>query len=184
MSEIKLPTLQELYSDVEVTKKEDVFMALMNAEPAKTWVKVHPFIKNYNYLPIDKIEFLLKKIFKTYKIEVIKTGLLFNAIEVHVRVHYKHPVTGEMLFHDGVGAQELQTQQMSGTLKMDMSNVNKGAVTMALPIAKTIAIKDACDHFGKLFGSDLNRKDTLTYSTDEKLQTINVNFEQIKKQIS
>lgn len=178
----KIPTLMELYSDVEVTKKEDELMVLLNQEPRKSWVKLHPFVQNYYYLPIDKIEYLLKKIFKTYKIEVLKTGLLFNAIEVQVRVHYKHPITGEMLFHDGVGAQELQTQKNTGSLKLDMSNVNKGAVTMALPIAKTIAIKDACDHFGKLFGSDLNRKETLTYSVDETLQKVDV--ELIKKQLS
>ena len=34
---------------------------------------------------------------------------------------------------------------------------------MAFPMAKTIAIKDACDHFGKLFGADLNRKDTIAF---------------------
>jgi hypothetical protein len=37
---------------------------------------------------------------------------------------------------------------------------------MAFPIAKTVAVKDACDHFGKLFGSDLNRKDVITYEVD------------------
>jgi len=182
MDNKKLPTLQDLYSDVELAQKEDSFLVLMNQLPKESWIKVHPFVQNYRYLPIDKIEYLLKKIFKTYKIEVIKTGLLFNAVECHVRVWYKHPLTGEMLFHDGVGAQELQTQKNTGSLKLDMSNVNKGAVTMALPIAKTIAIKDACDHFGKLFGSDLNRKDTLEYSVDEKLQSIDI--EQIKKQLS
>ena len=112
----------------------------MNAQPPVTWVKKHPFIQNYLYLPIDKVEYLLQKIFKTFKIEVIKTGMLMNAVEVTVRVHYQHPVTGEMLFHDGVGAQELQTKKDSGNLSIDMSNVNKGAVMMALPIAKTIAI--------------------------------------------
>jgi len=176
----QLPTLQELYSDVETTKKEDAFLVLMNKNPAPTWVKEHPFIRGYKYLPIDKIEFLLKKIFKNYKIEVLKSGLLFNAIEVTVRVWYVHPVTNEWLFHDGVGASELQTQKDSGTLKHDMSNVNKGAVMMSLPIAKTIAIKDACDHFGRLFGADLNRKDVIEYVADEKLH----NIELIKKQIS
>ena len=53
---------------------------------------------------------------------------------------------------------------------------------MALPIAKTIAIKDACDHFGKMFGSDLNRKDTISYNFDEKLN--NIDIDKIKKQIS
>jgi hypothetical protein len=42
---------------------------------------------------------------------------------------------------------------------------------MAYPMAKTIAIKDACDHFGNLFGANLNRKDTLNYSIDETLKS-------------
>jgi hypothetical protein len=44
---------------------------------------------------------------------------------------------------------------------------------MAFPIAKTVAIKDACDHFGKLFGSDLNRKDDITYGIDLQLYDFN-----------
>lgn len=40
---------------------------------------------------------------------------------------------------------------------------------MAFPIAKTVAIKDACDHFGKLFGSDLNRKDDVVYRDPQTL---------------
>jgi len=182
MKEANLPTLQELYSDVEVAKKEDALLVLLNAQPPQAWVKTHPYINNYRYLPIDKVEYLLKKIFKVYKIEVLKTGMLMNAVEVSVRVHYKHPLNNEMMYHDGVGAQELQTVKGSGSLKSDMSNVNKGAVMMALPIAKTIAIKDACDHFGKMFGSDLNRKDTISYNFDEKLN--NIDIDKIKKQIS
>jgi hypothetical protein len=40
---------------------------------------------------------------------------------------------------------------------------------MAFPIAKTIAVKDAADHIGKLFGADLNRKETLDYKPDSDL---------------
>lgn len=161
-----LPKINDLYDNKISVQKSDAFVTLMNQPPLDKWVKQHPFIKNYNYLPIERIEYLLKTIFKRYKIEVLKTGMLLNAIEVSVRVHYLDPITGEWMFHDGTGAQELQTQKDSGNLKLDMSNVNRGAVTMALPIAKTIAIKDACDHFGKLFGSDLNRKDNISYSLD------------------
>ena len=164
-----LPTIAELTGDVELAFKNDQFNLLLNQEPPAKWVKVHPYIKDYKYVPIDKVEFLLKKLFKLYKIEVLKTGMLLNAIEVTVRVHYLHPVTSEWMFHDGVGAQELQTQKDTGNLKLDMSNINRGAVTMALPIAKSVAIKDAADHLGKLFGSDLNRKDTLNYTTDKGL---------------
>lgn len=166
----KLPTLAELFNDnIGVVGKSEGLNAILNTPPPAKWVKEHPYIRGYNYLPIDKVEYLLRKIFKKYRIEVIKTGMLMNAIEVTVRVHYLDPSTGTMEFHDGVGAQELQTAKDSGTLKMDMSNVNKGAVMMALPIAKTVAIKDACDHFGEIFGCNLNRKDTLAFTPDQDI---------------
>jgi len=84
-----------------------------------------------------------------------------------VRIHLKHPVTGEMFFIDGVGAAELQTK--SGASAADLSAINKGAVMMALPMAKSYAIKDAAEHLGKLFGRDLNRKETMAYTTDANL---------------
>ena len=51
-----------------------------------------------------------------------------------------------------------------------MSNINRGAIAMALPIAKTLAVKDACDHFGNIFGANLNRKDYIEYGVDLTLQ--------------
>lgn len=164
-------TIQELYNDKELVIKKEQLNTLLNATPPAKWVKEHPYIKGWMYLPIDKVEFLLKKLFKTYKIEVLKTGILFNAIEVGVRVHYLNPVTDEMDYQDGVGAVELQTQKGSGVLKPDFSNVNKGAVTMALPIAKTFAIKDACELIGGVFGGNLNRKDVAPYEMDKKLSS-------------
>lgn len=160
----RLPTLKEIVDDTEESIKENQLMVLLNQAPPIEWVKEHPFIRGYKYLPIGRIEYLLKRIFTGYKIEVLKTGILFNSVEVQVRVHYKNPVTKEWDFNDGVGACELQTQKDTGTLKLDMSNVNKSAVEMALPIAKSKAIKDACDHFGKLFGSDLNHKEQFDFT--------------------
>lgn len=160
----KLPSLKELVSETEESIKENQLMVLLNQPPPPKWVKIHPFISGYKYLPIGRVEYLLRRIFTFYKIEVIKTGILFNAIEVTVRVSVKNPITGDWISHDGVGACELQTQKDTGTLKLDMSNVNKSAVQMALPIAKSLAIKDACDHFGKLFGSDLNHKEQLDFN--------------------
>ena len=40
---------------------------------------------------------------------------------------------------------------------------------MAFPIAKSFAVKDACDHFGDIFGANLNRKDTLDFYVDQKI---------------
>jgi hypothetical protein len=182
-----LPTFEDLVNDKELAHKQDQLTVLLNQQPPDKWVKEHPYIRGFKYLPIDKVEYLLKKLFRAYKIEVTESKMLLNAVTVCVRIHYQDPVTGEWAFHDGVGAKELQTQKDSGNLKMDMSNINRGAMEMALPIAKTVAIKDACDHFGRLFGSDLNRKETIDYTVNEKFKpvlTINSpNFDKIKESV-
>ena len=167
----KLPAIKDVYGDIELAVKQDGLMAVLNQPPKPEWVKEHPYVKNYKYLPIERVEWLLKSIFKTgYKIEVMKTALMLNAVEVTVRIHYRDIITGEWMFHDGVGAQEIQTQKDSGHLKLDMSNINRGAITMALPIAKTVAVKDACDMLGNIFGANLNRKDYIEYDIDLTLQ--------------
>lgn len=164
-----LPKLADLYeiSKVEEAFKNDQFNALMNAEPRKEWVKQNKYAGNSNYIPVGIVETLLQKVFKTFTVEVIREGVMFNAVYVTVRIHLKHPVTGEMFFVDGVGAAELQTK--SGASAADLSAINKGAVMMALPMAKSYALKDAAEHLGKLFGRDLNRKETMAYTTDANL---------------
>lgn len=173
MSETKnLPKIADLYKDVALAKSSDTLTALLNQNPSEKWVKVHPFIAGYKYLPIDKVEFLLKSIFKQYRIEIIREGVAFNGVYVVVRVHYCNPVTGEWDYHDGIGAKELQVKK--GASAADLSSINNGALAMAFPIAKTVALKDACDHFGKLFGSDLNRKDVMDIKQDSYLQSMDV----------
>jgi hypothetical protein len=159
-----LPKIKDLYSDIQIAQKNDAFVTLMNQQPKAEWVKTHPFIRGYKYLPIERIEFLLKTIFKSYRIEVLREGQSFNGVYVVVRVHYLHPLTNTWEFHDGIGASQLQTAK--GTSPADLNNINNGALSMAFPVAKTIAIKDACDSFGRIFGSDLNRKDIINYDLD------------------
>jgi hypothetical protein len=161
----QLPTLSDLTHDVELSYKNDAFNLLLSQQPPATWVKKHPYIRDYNYLPIDKVEHLLKKIFKQYKIEITNQGTAFNGVWVTVRVHYLNPTNNEWNFHDGIGACQLQTKK--DTSPADLANINNGALQMAFPIAKTIAIKDACDMFGNLFGANLNRRDTIEFKVDE-----------------
>jgi hypothetical protein len=166
-----LPKINDIYTDKISTQKSDVFVTLMNQPPKQEWIKEHPIIQGYKYLPIERIEYLLKTILKSYKIEITGQGQSFNGVWVTVRIHYLHPVTNEWLFHDGIGASQLQTAK--GTSPTDLNNIKNGALSMAFPVAKTIAIKDACDHFGKLFGADLNRKDVINYELDLTLIELN-----------
>lgn len=163
------PKLVDLLKDVEGIEETEKLNLILNCPPPVDWIKQHPFIPNYYYLPIDKVEYLLRKIFKRFKIQVRKTGMLLNSVEVTVRVHYFDIAQKEWMYHDGVGACELQTKSKTGPLKPDMSNINDGAVEMALPIAKSVAVKDACDHFGNAFGCNLNRKNTVAYKPDAEL---------------
>jgi len=142
---------------------------ILSTPPPEKWVKVHPYIKTHKYLPIDKVEYLLRSCFKKFAIEVKEVKQLFNAVNVSVRVHYLNPATNEMMFHDGVGSWDLQTKSGSGALQLDLSNINIGAVPMATGIAKSVAIKDACDHFGTLFGANLNRKDVANFEGNKEL---------------
>jgi hypothetical protein len=170
------PTINALFEQTltEAIPFEQLNVVL-STPPREDWVKVHPYIKNHKYLPIDKIEYLLRSCFKKFQIEVKEVKQLFNAIQVTVRVHYWNPASNEMMFHDGVGAWDLQTQSQSGPLKLDISNINIGAVPMATGIAKSVAIKDACDHFGSLFGANLNRKDVANFEGNQTLLGMAIN---------
>lgn len=177
MSNEKLPatknaklTINKLFQQKldRIVPLEELNIILATPPPAN-WVKVHPYIKTHKYLPIDKVEYLLRSLFKKFAIEVKEVKQLFNAVNVTVRVHYLNPATDEMMFHDGVGSWDLQTKSGTGALQLDLSNINIGAVPMATGIAKSVAIKDACDHFGTLFGANLNRKDTQEFTGNAEL---------------
>ena len=175
----ELPTIDELVKNVEIYDKQDKLNFLLNQPPPQTWVKKHPYVKNHNYIPIDKIEYLLRKIFKKYRIEILREGTSFNGVYVAVRVHYLNLIDDSWDYHDGIGAIHLQVKK--GSSPSDLANINNGALSMAFPLAKTLAIKDACDMFGKLFGSDLNRRDTLGASLNAPKQTDDEKLEEIKK---
>lgn len=184
MSEKKqtLPTIAELYEDnLAVAFKNDRFNALLNLEPKKEWIKQNKYAGNSNYIPIGVVETLMQKIFKKYKVEVLREGAMFNAVYVTVRIHYWDGISNEWNYHDGVGAVQLQTKQ--GTSPADMQDINNNAVMMALPMAKSYAIKDACEHIGRLFGRDINRKDFLAFETDRSMSVDNVNNAKEKARI-
>lgn len=148
---------------------KDDFLAIINKTPPDQFVKDHPFATGVKYIPIGKIEMLLTKIFQLWNVEVLDSGQLFNSIYVTVRLHYKHPLTGEMQYQDGVGAVAVQVEK--GQSPSDLAKIRSDAVMKGLPAAKSFAIKDAAEHLGKLFGRDINRKDTMafspSYGTDE-----------------
>lgn len=176
-----LPKIQDLEANPAEAFKYDQLKQITNHPPNNKWVKTHPFARNVVYLPIDKVEFLLDRIFQQWRVEVKEYKQLFNSVTCSIRLHYKDPITQEWSYHDGVGAVGIQTDK--GKAASDLTAVKQDAVMKALPAAKSYAIKDAAEHFGALFGRDLNRKDTLAFSPSRKadeLENITTLFEKHK----
>src|SRR3990172_4642768 len=105
----KVPKLDEIYGELESVKKHNELNVILNAEPKQEWIKIHPFIKDHQYIPIERIEFLLTAIFVRWWVEVLNTKLTANSIEVTVRLFVINPLGSEVWHNDGVGAFPLQT---------------------------------------------------------------------------
>jgi hypothetical protein len=180
---VALPTIQDLYSQNDITAldKQNQLNVLLNQNPNPKWLKNHPTAtKKVNgvsvpiqYIPIDRIEWLLTSIFVKWSVEILREQLIANSIAVTVRLHYKNPITGEMECQDGCGAAPLQTDKGSGAV--DFNNIKSNAVQIALPAAKSYAVKDAAEVLGKLFGKDINRADELSYNSfTDKFTTVTI----------
>lgn len=180
-----LPTLADLNKDIQAAFKHDQLNTLLNQQPPQAWIKQNKFANNSLYLPIDKIEFLLTRIFQQWRCEVIEYKQLFNSVSCHIRLHYLNPITGEWSYHDGVGAADIQVK--AGSSASELQNINRNATGMALPIAKSYALKDAAHHLGKLFGKDLNRADAVEFSGAYDMPTLDTIievFEQVKDKLT
>lgn len=160
MSDDKKVTFNELHNDKPRALKMQQYLEKVNAPPPNSWLKKNKFANNSEYLPIDKVEWLLDSIFQEWRCEVKDVQVAFQSIMVTVRIHYRIPTTGEWSYHDGVGAKDVQKDSGS---KFSVESVKDSGVMLALPIAKAYAIKDACDHIGRMFGRDVNRKGTIEF---------------------
>jgi hypothetical protein len=138
-------TLEELYKGVGYIGDVENLDKILNSEPKKEWLKEHPQVRGFMYLPIEKVEFLLSRLFNNVKIEIRSVISSDIRAVVTVRVNY-----GNGMFHDGVGAAQISKTQPA---------------EMAFPLAKSLALKDGIEFAGKIFGKDLNRNDVSIVTT-------------------
>lgn len=159
-AEKKLPTLSELVEDTQLTHRENALMVLLNQEPPKNWVKQHPMTKG-EYLPIERVEYLLSRIFTKWWVDVKSVQILANSVVVTIRLYVLNPISNSEEWQDGLGASPIQTDKGAGA--MDWNAAKADGVMKSAPSAESYAIKDAAEKFGKLFGKDLNRRENIVY---------------------
>lgn len=132
------------------------YKAILAQQPPKEIIKYHEFGK-FHYLPITAIERLLDGLFEWWEVDIKREGQLANGFYVIVTVSAKIPQSDIVLSSDGIGFAELQTKK--GASPTDFTQLMQGAGVLAVPRAKTEAIKNAVKSFGNLFGRNILRKD-------------------------
>lgn len=147
--------------DRELAEKYGKLNQLLQKEPNKEWVKDHPFAKGVKYIPIEKIEMILRQVFGKFEVKINDYKVIANSIAVHITLSVVDPMTGEMINQDGLGAMPIQLDKDSDPT--DFTKIKNNAIMLALPSAESYAIKDAAEKIGKLFGADLNRKEKVYY---------------------
>jgi hypothetical protein len=171
----KLPTLQELLIEDENSLKQNALTVLLNQDPPAKWLVQHPMIRDYRYIPIEKIEYLLTRIFGNWNVEIRGTQIVANSVVVTVRLHVNNPISGEAMWQDGIGAAPIQTDKGAGAT--DWNAVKTDGVQKAAPAAETYAVKDAAEKFGKIFGRDVSRKGSMNYTDLLKKSAFNDELE-------
>jgi len=149
-----LPTIKELVAMPNSTEEKlEIFKTILNQNPLAAWVATKDGIP---YLPVSKVELTLRMIYGAYRVELLKVEQMVNSVLCTVRLHVLNPITGEWEWNDGLGASPISTKAGKGAI--EWAEVQATAVQKAAPSAKSYALKDAADCFGKIFGSNLGRK--------------------------
>ena len=173
-----LPTLEQLYGGDIISKQDaNSINYLLNQPPMPEWVKQHPLAKSVRYLPIERVEYLLTRLFTEWRVEIKSVNTIANSVVVLIRLHYRNIHNDEWSWQDGVGACPVQTD--SGVGAMDWNKAKSDGVMKAAPAAESYAIKDAAEKLGKIFGKDLNRKDEVGYENLLKSAVNKVDIDKI-----
>lgn len=136
----KLPSLKSLYDgDLELKSDQNKLNILLNQPPNPKWIKEHPFAKGVKYIPIEKIEYLLTRLFLKWRIEVKQIQTIANSCVVTVRLHYQNIENNDWSWQDGIGAAPIQTEKNAGA--MDWDKVRTDSVMKAAPAAETTPLK-------------------------------------------
>ena len=70
--------------------------------------------KGIKYLPIERVEYMLTRIFKKWNVEIRQVQVIANSVVVTIRLYYQDVLSNEMLWQDGIGASPIQTDKEPG----------------------------------------------------------------------
>jgi len=137
--------------EIMENKELEKFNKLLDKKPDNKWVEIGEYGgKKYRYLPIRKVEELLKEVFGA--VQYKKSGnimIVGNNVVYSLDVLVFHPVLKEWLTYNGVSAVPLNVD----------SEGNTHDLQPLIPLSKALAITNAARYIGRYFGSHLNEED-------------------------
>ena len=146
---------------------------LLNRNPSQKWIAVNPYANNSKYLPIRIVEELLSEIFPFWQVEQVgEPKILGNSVVISVQLKIYNPIINQWLSYAGVGAVPIELEkpqfdkqgnQIRGARNnVDFGCINAKALHKNTPAALSFAVNNASKKIGRLFGSHLNSKESLT----------------------
>lgn len=157
-----------LTKDLGLAVQVDSLNTLLNTDPPKQWFKTH---KGNDYLPIDRVKNNIITIFQDYDWCIKSVQLIANSIVVYGTLSVINPVTGRTRNLDGIGAWPIQLK--SGSAPTDFNSIIQDAIQKNAPAAESLALKNAAQKLGKLFGGGSDDVDfTPAYSKEIPLDEI------------
>jgi hypothetical protein len=188
MKQNTLPTYPELVAGGQRNELKKLLYAPVNDQWKRKHPFLKSGGKAIDYIPVSHVETNLDIIFGDHIVEVIDTKVLEDCCSATVRVHVTYP-DGTHHWHDGAAIKNFQKEAMTDVEKATLAQLMAAAESTgdlstrvkilntyydlqrakpirvesreaALQVAISEAIKDACDHFGPIFGRDLNRKES------------------------
>jgi len=131
------------------------YASLLNEEPPEDKIKAKNGVR---YLPISFIENKLDEIFGAacWSYEMTGVQMIVNEVTCVVNLKVWHPLLKDWVIRSGTAA--VPIQQDAGALITDIGAKKKNALEKNIPTVKSIALKNAAQSLGKIFGRDLARK--------------------------
>lgn len=159
--DFKLPTINELIS-MELTEREkgNALNVLLNQTPPPQWLKKQNGVL---HLPIDKVRYLLSKIYVDWSETIKNVIMVANSIVVTITLNYTCPLTGKEKQMDGIGGAPVNTQK--GASAVDFDKILHDSIHKAVGSAASFALKNAAKKLGRIFGSDLMKDDVIPYDS-------------------
>ena len=153
-------------------KKLQNLTDLLNRKPNPSEIKKTPDGKA-NSIPISFIEMSLDEIFfGLWETDNFKWNTVANEIVGSINLIVTHPITGKVMKRVGAAAIQIMVDKAPETLvgsdrnkwALNLENKKPNALDLGFPKLKAECLKNAAQSLGKLFGRDLNRKDTDEYN--------------------